>query len=56
MYLKQFVSDILNIDFEQIQELQDICQSDETIVIKIKLNLNCNKKLHTFLKKVGQAA
>lgn len=37
MYLKQFVSDILNIDFEQIQELQDICQSDETIVIKIKL-------------------
>lgn len=37
MYLKQFVSDMLNIDFEQIQEMQDIRQSDETIILKIKL-------------------
>ena len=45
--MRQFITNMLNIQEDKIEELQTIAQSDGSIIINLKL-LNCNKKLHTF--------
>ena len=52
MSLEQFITDILNVKSDDIQEIYHLKQSDESLIIKVKLKRTllscpyCKKKLN----------
>ena len=46
MSLDQFVADILNINCDQIEHIQQITKSDNSIVIKVKLRYIKSAKIN----------
>ena len=50
MSLEQFITDLLNVKSNDIQEIYHLKQSDESLIIKVKLKRNCFL-VHTVEKK-----